>query len=57
MSERREFKVGDRVRIKDWDDMVREFGAPDSDGDIKIMVPREGRADNPYIVWFWGNRR
>lgn len=27
------FKVGDRVRIRQWDDMEREFGL-DSDGDI-----------------------
>ena len=29
------FKVGDRVRIRDWDDMEREYGT-DSDGDIKV---------------------
>lgn len=29
------FKVGDRVRIRDWDDMKREYGT-DSDGDIKV---------------------
>ena len=29
------FKVGDRVRIRDWDDMEREYGT-NSDGDIKI---------------------
>ena len=29
------FKVGDRVRIRDWDDMEREYGT-DSDGDIFI---------------------
>jgi len=27
------FKVGDRVRIRQWDDMEREFGL-DPDGDI-----------------------
>lgn len=27
------FAVGDRVRIRDWDDMVAEFGV-DEDGDI-----------------------
>lgn len=29
------FKVGDRVRIRDWDDMEREYGT-DSDGDINL---------------------
>lgn len=29
------FKVGDRVRIRDWDDMEREYGT-DSNGDIKV---------------------
>ena len=29
------FKVGDRVRIRDWDDMEREYGT-DSDGDIEV---------------------
>lgn len=29
------FKLGDRVRIRDWDDMEREYGT-DSDGDIKV---------------------
>lgn len=29
------FKVGDRVRIRDWDDMEREYGT-DFDGDIKV---------------------
>lgn len=29
------FKVGDRVRIRDWDDMEREYGT-DSDGNIKV---------------------
>ena len=29
------FKVGDRVRIRDWDDMKREYGT-DSDGDINL---------------------
>lgn len=53
MSERREFKVGDRVRIKDWYDMVREFGEPDSDGDIKITIPCEfNNITRPYTTWF-----
>ena len=53
MSERREFKVGDRVRIRDWDDMVREFGEPDSDGDIKITIPCEfNNITRPYTTWF-----
>lgn len=29
------FKVGDRVRIRDWDDMEREYGT-DFEGDIRI---------------------
>lgn len=33
----RNFKVGDKVRIRQWDDMVREFGV-DGDGDIKTSV-------------------
>ena len=58
MSERREFKVGDRVRIKDWDDMVREFGEPDSDGDIKIVVPyKYGNTTRSYTTWFLGEMR
>lgn len=58
MSERREFKVGDRVRIRDWDDMVREFGTPDSDGDIKITIPcRFGNITRPYTTWFLGEMR
>lgn len=53
MSERREFKVGDRVRIKDWDDMVREFGEPDSDGDIEITIPCEfGNITRTCTTWF-----
>lgn len=28
------FKVGDKVRIRSWEDMEKEFGV-DSDGDIK----------------------
>lgn len=53
MSERREFKIGDRVRIRDWDDMVREFGEPDSDGDIKIVVPYNiHNTESQYITWF-----
>lgn len=31
-----EFKVGDKVRIRQWDDMVEEFGL-DGNGDIKCM--------------------
>jgi hypothetical protein len=31
---KRNFKVGDRVRIRQWDDMEREYGV-DYDGDIK----------------------
>lgn len=36
------FKVGDRVRIRDWDDMEREYGT-DSDGDIKVPDVGFGR--------------
>lgn len=58
MSERREFKVGDRVRIKDWDDMVREFGEPDSDGDIKIVGSyKYGNTTRSYTTWFLGEMR
>lgn len=32
---KRKFKVGDRVRIRAWDDMVAEYGL-DCDGDINI---------------------
>ena len=34
MAERKHYKVGDRVRIRDWDDMKREFGV-DREGDIQ----------------------
>ena len=34
MSKKYNFKVGDRVRIRQWDDMVKEFGV-DFTGDIK----------------------
>lgn len=55
MSERREFKIGDRVRIRDWDDMVREFGEPDSDGDIKIVTScKDGNTIRSYNTWFLG---
>lgn len=30
-----QYKVGDKVRIRQWDDMVAEFGT-DADGDIPI---------------------
>lgn len=33
-----EFKVGDKVRIHQWDDMVEEFGL-DEEGDIKLPYP------------------
>ena len=33
-----EFKVGDKVRIRQWDDMAEEFGV-DKDGDVKIPYP------------------
>lgn len=36
------FKVGDRVRIRQWDDMKREFGL-DPDGDIDC---------GPCFTWF-----
>lgn len=32
-----EFKVGDRVRIRQWEDMEKEFGT-DSDGDIRVCA-------------------
>lgn len=32
----REFKVGDRARVRAWDDMAEEFGV-DSSGDIKTF--------------------
>lgn len=32
-----EFKVGDRVRIRQWEDMEKEFGT-DSDGDIRVWA-------------------
>ena len=32
-----EFKIGDRVRIRQWEDMEKEFGT-DSDGDISVCV-------------------
>lgn len=35
---KRQFKPGDRVRIRQWDDMEKEFGL-DEDGDI--MTPHE----------------
>lgn len=34
----RKFKVGDRVRIRQWDDMAKEFGI-DWDGDISMPPP------------------
>lgn len=34
---KREFKVGDRVRIRQWDDMMEEFGI-DNDGDIQLSA-------------------
>lgn len=33
-----EFKVGDKVRIRQWDDMAEEFGL-DEEGDIKVLYP------------------
>ena len=33
----RKYKVGDRVRVRDWDDMEKEFGL-DSDGDINSNI-------------------
>lgn len=33
-----EFKVGDKVRIRQWDDMAEQFGL-DEEGDIKIPYP------------------
>lgn len=44
------YRVGDIVKIRDWDDMVREFGEPDNDGDIKIVT-------SSYITWFLGEMR
>ena len=32
-----EFKVGDRVRIRQWEDLEKEFGT-DSDGDIRVRA-------------------
>lgn len=47
------YRVGDIVKIRDWDDMVREFGEPDDDGDIKIVVSYEfGNTIRPYYTWF-----
>lgn len=40
-----EIKVGDRLRIRDWNDMAVEFGM-DRDGDITIDV------NNERTVWF-----
>lgn len=40
-----EIKVGDRLRIRDWNDMAVEFGM-DRDGDIAIDV------NNERTVWF-----
>lgn len=60
MSERRVFKVGDVVIIRDWDDMVREFGEPDSDGDIKVVTSGElSRVTSTYAytTWFVGDMR
>jgi hypothetical protein len=34
-----EFKVGDRVQFKEWDDMVNEFGKDGSCSGIKLSVP------------------
>lgn len=31
-------KVGDKVRVRDWEDMEEEFGL-DRDGDIKAHLP------------------
>ena len=31
-----EFKVGDRVQFKTWDEMVKEYGGVDEDGDIRF---------------------
>lgn len=54
MSERKVFKVGDVVKIRNWDDMVREFGTPDSDGDIKITTLRgyDDAVKPCGAVWF-----
>ena len=47
------YRIGDIVKIRDWDDMVREFGEPDSDGDIKIVVSyKYGNTTRSYITWF-----
>lgn len=47
------YRVGDIVKIRDWDDMVREFGEPDSDGDIKIVTSyKYGNTTRSYITWF-----
>lgn len=34
----RVYEVGDKVKIRQWDDMVREFGQKSSDGDSSIAV-------------------
>lgn len=47
------YRVGDIVKIRDWDDMVREFGEPDSDGDIKIVTSyKDGNTIRSYYTWF-----
>ena len=52
------YRVGDIVKIRDWDDMVREFGEPDSDGDIKIVTSyKYGNTTRSYITWFLGEMR
>ena len=47
------YRVGDIAKIRDWDDMVREFGEPDSDGDIKIVTSyKDGNTIRSYRTWF-----
>lgn len=47
------YRVGDIVKIRDWDDMVREFGEPDGDGDIEIVASyKYGNTTRLYTTWF-----
>ena len=36
---RRNWKVGDRVRVRKWQDMAKQYGVPIEDPDIPVGIP------------------